>query len=433
MGIETSSLELEARRAEILFRLERKVGAFEIMKDRFFGIDPDKTPEEADQILTETFTTIRDEMPEDIQAGFQRFKELYLDKTEISHSDEAEIAELLRNDDIRFLSNASSVTESLRHNSHQVEGLRKSREETLVALQQALGSDDPIHPADVRDIRYGRFEVHVVLSRQGFEKINPYKSKSQISAGGFHITDTPFSVLSSDLGPSLDWASRHESTHMFLDGASDDVRIFDVDALAKDTEDASNTEDVERNISSRQRLKHLSVNNIMDGLHQELLANLEFFEADNYGENMIPPGQGSAEDPFDTFLHYAENTSTAGKQAEAISTLFEKYSESGVDPELRMLLKQRVTQFERVYIRVNETIRTALEVGKKMSQQDPTSKAYTEVHTLLYLLRPSQYRHIQRFLEHKYGADIVSPIFAELAPPPLASEVEGLEDDPNEE
>lgn len=403
------------RRAELMDRLDYKVEAVLDFGRMIESLDDDARPSEVHRALDQARSNIRAMFPPDTIGRFDRLvaiqnrlRQLHRDIStawddpgrgpdeqarrqilaEMQTLQREELP-LLENEDLAFLLNMEYVIRGLQRKNNEVEALRDQPVRTLDELN-LYNYHKTIIPEDIVRIKRTPFELSVVLKPKSYQRVRGQDDDSI----GVHFNNSPFSLIRD--GQEIETTMRHESIHNALDQAAG-IRYYSRSRL-KGLADhhRRSTSDEEKKAAEASLLQYRPVS-LLNQMHNEMLAELENWERHPWNRDRSKILWIDRNRPR-TFAFHAERYSTAGRDAMEVVAAFESAAKHCQDPAQRRQLMETSRQFQRVFTDAVEYMRSAMRTARSSGDE-----AVDRLHALLFVLPPSRYRHLARYLKFKYG------------------------------
>lgn len=408
---------LSERQPEAMERLRSKVDAVVAIQRRLEQLDTTLDTVAIDAALDECFIEVFQQFSPEQQIAFNQLLEYEGELREsIARTDDHdayveenlvalkadkerqkvlrhEASELMANEDVQFLHQMYQMLGSLKYKHSQLEPLYGNRE-ALLAEVNKHSRREQIKPSDVLDVIESPFEITLVMKLSKVQKIQP-------GAGGLHFAGTPFS-LSMQHSKQSD-IIRHESIHNMVDCLPAIGRYSEEASLRE----AHKTYDAGAPIEERQEIEKFLADTtparLVDALHDEILAELDNWE-DKSGvitQNIFE----KLDEKFDPLFYHANRYATAGNYALLITRTYTDIAHHCPDPEVAAQLDAIASQFRIEFLRAINHMVTALRQAK---EQGP--EAVDRVHALIFVLPPSRYRHLERFMRADQASQNNEPL-----------------------
>lgn len=378
------------RRADVVIELKKKLSAvgpemapkdFNVFIDAEVGRVTRSFPEFSQRVYRAAIATFEQEHDQDVLAPFEQ-EDLETGLNDFIHMDE----------DGAFLYNLREIAVGLKRKHAFVNKVSTDRSIAREAIAKDLGKD-PLSEHDVRDIRFDGIHTAVILDDDVFDTFTGFPN-----AGGVHFPYSSVSVIRSSQ-PDIASVIRHESIHNLLESASDIRRD-------KGKELPLTFSNINRQAAPPNQprlllkyLKELRTWDLLDGFHDELLAEL-----DNVERNVFPglPSTDQKTDKLRLFSYYADRYSTAGWGSWALIDELVKTGVESRNPEVKVAASSLAFNYAKQFGQTVETMRQSIDRAQKISPE-----ANERVHALFMVLPPSKYRHIPKYLDHAYGSEEV--------------------------
>ncbi len=260
-----------------------------------------------------------------------------------------------------FLGYLNECKEDLKIKQKIVDSERaQSKEEWAKAISSM--SRRPIHQSEIVRIVKGPFSISLVLTPEAFQASRKNISESHHRSVGFHIRDNAFNIICQQEGVLAEYDEDrfidHENIHNILDTQG---RMRDLSAEFK-------------------RNPNLSGSKYIDCLQEEILAHLSNFETDL--ETYL----------LEDFTEFTSRLSTAGAMA---YDFVEELSALGMRGRIV------TTEFKEAFVRICNIIYDTLLASRSLYPKEGR-----EVEALLFILKPSQYKHIPAYLDFHFGPQL---------------------------
>lgn len=299
---------------------------------------------------------------------------------------------LMENEDVQFLMNIKSVIDDLHHKHTQLETLRQQPEATLekIIRHVYMWSGEIVSSSDVVRTIETPFETTLVLASKAYTRI------WNASSLGLHFRRSPFSLTRQHKG--VEATIRHESVHNILEGAGGIGQFTASQEWTEMQNQRRRVKTAQEQLVVETELAGYNPASLLDRMHNELLAELENWESSTVMKqpNLI---ERHAKKNFPFEFHSARY-STAGNDAQTIAATYEKVAKQCANPKMKLRLVAIVQEFKQEFVRAIEHIRQALIRARQLGEG-----AVEHLHALLFVLPPSRYRHLDRYLDERYGND----------------------------
>lgn len=294
---------------------------------------------------------------------------------------------IMKNEDIRFLMDVRAVVDDLAQKNNIIEGLRGDHEKILQTVNANLLAQK-LNAGDVKEYRIMPFEITVVVSSESYKRVRDTDSL------GVHFDHSPFSMVRQN--DALEQTIHHESIHTILDRAGNiGAKESNYENIAKDYEKIKNPDNKEYVES---RLTMYDAESLVDMMHNEILAELENWE--QHPAILHPTNSEKRELKNLPFVFHASRFSTAGTDAQEITEALDRVAKKSKDLKVQSELKAISQEFKEDFVQAVEHMKDALAAARFVG-----GDAVDRLHALLFVLPPSKYRHLGRYLQFKYGAD----------------------------
>lgn len=412
---EFESVRRRESRAEFLDRLNYKVEAVLDFGWTIERLDPHAGPEETHRALGDIRATVEQIFPPTTLVRYQRLKAVRQRERELNISNmrlqeggdldasmaaiaaqraelrqlEDEELTLFEDEDLQFLMNVDGVLDDLGSKNNIVDALRGDPARTIDELNAYL-REDKLNLDDIVELQYTPFEITAVLKSSAYDRVC---GKDDQDSLGIHFSRSPYSIVRA--GPDIEKTIHHESVHNLIDQASG-IGQYSTSRLEDLVERHAATNDAAERFEIEQRVAQHRPRVLVNQMHNELLAELGHWEQHPWNKNrskilFLDPNRPKS------FEFHANNYSTAGNDAAEISALLEKIGRECKDEATREQILGTREAFRQGFTQAVEHMRQAL-----ISTRSRGEKAMDELHALLFVLPPSRYRHLDRYLDGRH-------------------------------
>lgn len=415
----------EVKRQDLLSKIDKRLSIGMDLKEQIGSFTLDDSPEKVKKGLTGWFSQVLSDFPPQVQVKYQeyhrfenRIKKLHKKGSEEAFMaafdlEESAIELLTENPDVQFLANINNAVLDLTSKNKFINGIKDDRN----AMKAKITYADWSH---VQDIIVHPFSINLMVNEDYMLKM-----AREPNIYGMHLTGTPISLIRTNRAKGqIDSTLRHEEIHNFLDGVMlGDPRLqhSSIDRNIKRTK-----ESVKRYLKLNQLgapsailegelnllAKGLDPIGNLDSLHEEILAAAESavkvdFKSKTAAEiTLLSSVLGIDYVPVGPTLEEATySLKTAGIRALRWAKFLDGEIKQQNDPFVVSKLSKAGEEFERLFMRSINNARDAFLIAKILGED-----AEETVHGLLYLLSPSQFHHIRKYLEYKYGRDKISKV-----------------------
>lgn len=300
--------------------------------------------------------------------------------------------EMEEDPDIYFLKNLKNWEDKIKNKVYSISEFKNNREiidEADAILEEKLQTN--IDRFGVLSVEKKNFHITITLDEQAFNDLFIIEGVQ-----GMRIKDSHFIFINEKFKSIKKEIERHESVHNMLDGVE---AIKDKYAIVDNfLNDLKYLESGNRN----KERKILDSEIYLDNLHNEILAQYEFAEQLNFTYGITKPDYLPSEMDQDKIL-IAQSMGTAGfvsaDMLYAIDEAMEKYKNN---KEIIRSLDNFKKEFSHKFFKAIENIQHSLMVAEKIKEKNTREI----VESLFYILRPSQYGHIKRYLKYRYGEEV---------------------------
>lgn len=250
-------------------------------------------------------------------------------------------------------------------------------------------------PAEsIQLVQFLPFEIRIFVD---------YELMQKRQARGLHYRGTPLSLISTGLGEEQTLLTeRHESTHNILDGSGEfsghyGARRY-IERHFERFENSPQGGVIQK--MWKQRLLNVNATDVFNLLNDEFLAEVQSAEEKSF-DSLDPKSV-----LFQIFGQSYANSSLLKSIASVsvpLDALIKYVQEKGNeidDPEIKAFCNTLAVILKDHVADAVGQLRMDLRLAEKLGED-----AHTKVHALMYILKPSQYRHIEGYLAHSYGQD----------------------------
>lgn len=316
-----------------------------------------------------------------------------------------------------FSDNLGKAIPMLIQKNKYIQALRIDRKKledglsTAVRIRTATGANSRLDFARMKDIIFEPFTITFILSTSYFDElVNSPSSKFKI--GGFHLSNTVFNIVR-DMADKkqLQALVDHEKLHGLVEGGIVGVEYDrpserierEFEQYEQRLEQQSTTHDkvhaaLRTNVKKFMILEN-SAQLLINELKEEILAQLESIELQPLKKKGILSGQEG--DSFDYHVRKGIR-GTVGAEMWKIVKLLQEKQETTQDNDIKQFCGRLIRDIKKNFNSMVEHVRDALAVSERISKD-----ASLRVHGLCMILKPTQYRHIMKYLEYTYGKETV--------------------------
>lgn len=256
------------------------------------------------------------------------------------------------------------------------------------------------------------FSISLIIQYLEMSRISKIGERDGDDIGGLHFSETPINFIRQMDPESIERIIYHENIHNLLDNVTHIPAARSYQLISQISNQVirfnSAKEDnlPEEIIDTQRKLlrEGLSPNIIINALHNELLAHIKNLEDNNFknrSTDQMKPSPDVDPEKF-SFFESARNFSTAGRQIIGVIELLDALVLEYSGEEIGELCENALQKNMKAWLAVTSEMKQALEIGTRISED-----AHTDVHLLFYILKPTQFRYVQRYLEQVYGKDSV--------------------------
>lgn len=297
-----------------------------------------------------------------------------------------EISELQTNPNVKFLVDIQSIGRSLRRKAVKV---AQMKDEYMTDKDKFFDSFLPDGAAadSVSEVTFLPFEVRFFM-----KKIDV---SGEPKLGGFHVPEPPMSFI--EEGSFSEDSARHESLHNILDGSLElehRRNIFTLVDLVRIVHKDDPPDVVIKEVLELIKSPYLELDNVRN----EFMA--QFDEAFKNGFFT-----GIKKDPFayDSEKEFREgilsSLSTAGHDITEVKKSFLRFADNINDAEAQEKIRNYVTAIDGAVLKTLHFLNDSFEIAKRLEDES----AVDYLRAACFVLKPSQYRHLESYLEYKYG------------------------------
>lgn len=413
----------ESREKAILANLDKRVGCTVDLKHTVDKIILKETHEEVTNKLNAYFESIRSRFPREIlkkvkkghalrQKGnelFAKIDKIRIEKRTVDDKDfeqwnkvVGEYTDLSREPDVQFLLEVEDIIKTLIKKNKYIKktGDNEGRFKNDAV---AVFRKKEIKSKDAKTVAIEAFDVIFELDPEKIKKAYDHK------VNGFYLSGTPFIFVDSSMKlQKKEVTMTHEKIHNILET----VRPFyhlQIRTLLKKRlnciklfteKDLSVLADKAKEILFTKT--HAS--DIVDEHREEIIAAIEG-RRQKVGKQYI-----QSEEDLDTLLvEFLKNLrirdqsfSTAGVRITEMIDFLNETSKSFPDEQVRAFCRGMEREIEKQFQKVAAAVQRYNALGEKLGKD-----AVERIHALYSILPPSQYRHIEKYLEYKYGTGVM--------------------------
>lgn len=409
------SAEIESRRTALLESLERRVDGVRELRQTIDSFGPDADPREIKRGFVTIVNGVAERLPaEKLQmiheaseitrvlnlvsgnesgAGTgpsaERSPKMSEREKEALEGAGKRLQEIVSDPDLVFLNSFTGLTRDLLKKNDAVRALGGDRKKAVEFAVSAM--EQPIDAARVRDVRIGAFDVGLVIEPGHYDDVfGEAGDEADVRSEGRHRKGTPvYVVRETESRENMEQTTRHERTHIILEGAGE-IRRFPIDRyISSELAVAEAGGDVKAAFFGFPAKARNDL--IIDSQHNELLAGLE--EAENGDFGLSEPGDLH---PYDVF------STASAKWFKTIAVLMSAEGRAELGGDIRGKCAATRSDVHNSVFRLARVISADVSVAKRLGPD-----ALEDVHALFAVLPPSKYPDIRLFLEHRYGKEKV--------------------------
>ena len=391
----------EVRERQILFELEKKAKVINIFSELIGKVENTRAPFE---IISDFLENIYKENPE-IYQKFKEYCELAEEYKQLEEEskrklDLRERANVLYSDEhIQFFWFLSRGVKTLKKKYNDIKEIKKDKEAIKNSLEKALfpEEENKLERDSIKDIKVSAFGIDVVVEKDYFkilikelkkEKDKEEKDKEgeeeKINNKAFHKPNSFFNIYKEGCE---DWKENigHERIHNLLEGFF--PPIFPPSLLIKNEFLYLDKQDENERIRRiKQTILSFSPSQYVDLLHEEMLAVIGMIE-----NLFFPPVY---------FINEKKKIGFSTASTE-ISRIVDFLGER-IKDENNQEIKEFCAEFPKVlhkeFSKTASIMRRALFIGNELGQK-------FIVHSLLSLIKPTKFNHIEIYLKSQYGKE----------------------------
>ncbi|GEM_PF-2777027 len=375
----------EVERAELFERLEHRVDTFLDMKKTVESLRPETAPNDFAETLNTNFIRRAETFPEAVTEKFIRVRKIErnVQTDGVTPADQATINDLLVDQDVRFLWNMDRVRSSLIDKHEAVYATSQDFSKRPAGQTFMIGNQE----VNLDTVELGLDPVHISLGLDASD----YKRVAGNHSKGAHLVGTPFSIIQRTEDPAeYQSVVRHEAMHNLIDGApnigTSPHENFN-DLLLQTN--AQSPASLAPESPPRSLEQYPRVDRILDSFHDELLAHLDLVEWDKieFGRKHVPEVELK-------FVWYTHHYATAGLDALDIDSDLQALAARDPGNPAGQAAQKLSEDFTRRFTATIEMMQDGLGRGKALGPE-----VFERVHALMFVLPPSKYRHIRRYLD----------------------------------
>lgn len=308
------------------------------------------------------------------------------------------IEEMRDGGDVSFLMALYSGIDVLVEKNKLIAELKDRPEELSARLSKLIfpQGDRQFDPSHISSIYKEAFDVMVIVSDEYFRSF-PYVEKG---TKGRHLPDTPFSLVRQQQEQSKEKIiMKHEKIHNLLEGfvSAPEINPYEyvrqhydtLEKLERMKKEGMLNERMGLEEMQKQRILALRALPIIDSLHHEFLADLDGIE-----EHIVVPSR--------TFLPLEDRPftglNTVARQQEKVVGFLEEQANARDDLEIAEATALLAIDVDGALEKAKYRLREALFIGQRTACQE-------EVEALAALIKPSEFRKLERYLKARLGQE----------------------------
>ena len=342
--------------------------------------------------------------------------------------DKIDSLKIYNKEDVIFLDNLLNGINHLIKNFSLIQKIRGDEERIIKEANKALFLDfdnefdheneEGIDKDKIKDIIINPFNITIILEEEYFEILN---QKINIDKGenilGFHPIGIFNIVKWNKNSKDLSFIIQHENFHSLLEGflpfepspfAELKNALENVDILKKLNVSPSIIEDAEQR---KRRVLNYTVSDIIDRLHEELLADIdsiEYFTIHGDLHQVKLLADMDIVERFEFLLgefykkgieRKYKGINTAKMEILDIKRLLEEAMKNETDTDI-------LKQMRQLYMGIDKAFNRVIVFMNKFLFISHYTKDTSKIHDLFVILKPSKFHHIETYLRYCYG-DIV--------------------------
>lgn len=416
-GFEPGPSRERESHAELMERLDRKVDAVLALKQEVDAIDVERSSEVIDERLAAVQRSIEAQFDSEVVAKAHHALEAAEEMRQFGSDAKPEQLWSFNeyvlgalDDDAEYVFNIGNVIRRLSEKHRDLTHVDSEDSLTRLEILQVLLKDFSLVGEVIRSVRRTPFELtfyvddEVLKKKSGFERAN-----------GMHFINTPYSIVRDNLQNSSfsrnerHLTTNHESLHNLLDGAHSISAVSERVSATRGLLSQKSPEAVRDKPEMKEILNDFKPDVFLDELHGEFISALEQFE-----DNNLPLTIETYDDDA-RFKEYEPITSTAGAE---IRWMYDFLRLIGQSADVTVADKEKAAvgadTLKHSFVEAMDHLRRAMFYAEEIDANtprvsvEPTRVARDVVHALALALRPSKYRHLVRYLEHRFEPALYS-------------------------
>lgn len=261
------------------------------------------------------------------------------------------------------------------------------------------------------EVVWGPFSVTFIFAEADYAVVAKRYGYHPRFNDGIHLGNSEFNFIKAKRDKSeQDEAIRHENIHNLLDATKYEIRqsnpastIHELTSWIKQDYKVNGEEaalDRAREYFGGSRIRDL-----IDGIHEELLAELENIES---GQAWLTEHVDSVMSTHIDSDMDIRNFATVGEYVYTTLRVIREYKNTA-PPAFATVFERLENIFTQRVQRIVTDLRSAIYTASRLGPE-----AFGEIHILAAVLKPTQYHHMKKYLEHKYGKDKVALASSDL-------------------
>lgn len=328
-------------------------------------------------------------------------KEQQADKEDYDPKLHDRVEELRKDPDVFFLNQLDHFTRNLTGKNAIVHRLHQDPDAFRAYVERVVRGKIPDNEwAEMDDVRFGAFGIDIIL---------PWalNKKYGLDANGVHFGTTPLKFIRDRNEQDMARTIQHEDTHNLLDNLLNykyskfQSRMVEVayEKYFEYTEKGAPAviTNHQKAILS-QRLKPTSV---IDNHYDEILSGIPQATGRTIPAKGIYGLQSRRNDAVFGEINYT----TFAHKINAELAVIQRLVSSCPDADIKRMLEDSYKANKKVITQIIQTVREAPEIASRLGEED-----YFQTMALLYVLKPTQFRHVTKVLEYKHGRDTVKAL-----------------------
>ena len=437
------------RKESLLAGLDTKVQAVKGLLAFGEEFSDDISAEEANLMLDKKIAEVRTMLPPEVHARYEQLKALddellalikeenqkndsgedFSDELEDEYSRKRQHIESLRasiadNPDVRFLGQIESASELLKKKSVLLE--EKRRDGSLLASALAM-HDSKLIQDDISEIINTPYDAAFVVKKDSYDRSLRPKSS------GYFIRGTPYIfVKENDMDTNFQFTLEHERTHNMLEGVTEIENSDPSKEVRKDRQRNAQFTRLKSGHLMEESLMSkydgtLFAHQMLDKCHDEFVAAFDFARAHDFkyrphdedeDERLVAQVFGKDEEAL--FREASLATRTVGHHFNLLLAELAELKKEVVSPELKNTIDNQILSLKQCYLDTVGIVEQTQYVSESLGDD-----VENDLEMLIMLLKPSQYRHLDSYLEAKYSKERIDSIKSYL---PLFTEGETSSD-----